>query len=307
MMHTCPTLKWTQTSGVKRPGRRNASPWRSSPMSLRNIMATNSSSQIETSFQLEVSTLAFGVHARIFVHHILLERADFYSCSYTVGAAVLCIFVSLCHSPPRTIPQPCECKDLMKQEVLDVENSWKAIREGGEHGHWTWEVHPLEVLSCQSWFGPPESRQIHMNELKWSSLRLLQMQSDEVTGEWGGQWFDLRCPVFLLWKWCQCVNNAWNNVLKIRQACEGGFLWNQNIVALLPFHWERLAGSWGNALTAENEVVLLLRSVIVRQKYEWQHKTGWDGSKLMCQNSGFLQVLHIRSIQIKILRKSSFK
>lgn len=133
-MRTCPTLKWTLTSGVKRPGRRNASPWRSSPMSLRNTMATNSSSQTETSSQLEVSTLTACVHARIFMHHILLVCADFCSSLYTVGAAVLCVFVSLRHSPPRTIPQPCECKDPMNQEVLDVENSWKGIRGGG--GAW---------------------------------------------------------------------------------------------------------------------------------------------------------------------------
>lgn len=75
----CPTPKWTLTSGVRRPGRRSASPWRSSQMSWRNITATNSSSQIETSSQQEVSAAtvcAVHVPEPIYIYiYVLLSRS----------------------------------------------------------------------------------------------------------------------------------------------------------------------------------------------------------------------------------------
>lgn len=54
MMHIFHTPKWTLISGARRPGRRSASPWKFYPMCWKNIMVTNSSSQIETSFQQAV-------------------------------------------------------------------------------------------------------------------------------------------------------------------------------------------------------------------------------------------------------------
>lgn len=111
-MRTCPTPKWTLTNGVRRRGRRSASHWRSSLMSWRNITATNYSSQTETSFQLEVSTVTVCVYMLV---HLQYVRATYcigvwghYSCLCTVVAAVFGIFVTLCVSPGRTTPQHCE-------------------------------------------------------------------------------------------------------------------------------------------------------------------------------------------------------
>lgn len=55
MTHICPTLKWSQNSGAKRPERRNALPWRSFLMFSRSIMGINSSFQTGIWFLLEVS------------------------------------------------------------------------------------------------------------------------------------------------------------------------------------------------------------------------------------------------------------
>lgn len=112
-MHTCPTPKWTLTSGVRRPGRRNVLPWRSSLMSWRNITATNSLSQIEILFQQEVSTVCV-IHAC--THMYVLECEGIYSCSYTVAAAVFGTFVTLCHSLARATPQQCEFKGLNERK-----------------------------------------------------------------------------------------------------------------------------------------------------------------------------------------------
>lgn len=95
MTRTCPTPKWTLTSGVRRPGRRNASPWRSSLMSWRNITATNSSSPTETSFQPEVRAVNVLIPD---CHH-----GD--GCSQILAARI----VSRCCSPSRARPQPADC------------------------------------------------------------------------------------------------------------------------------------------------------------------------------------------------------
>lgn len=57
---TCPTPRWTPTSGARRPGRRSVLPWRSSPTSSRSIMGINSSFQTGTWSPQEVSSLSRG-------------------------------------------------------------------------------------------------------------------------------------------------------------------------------------------------------------------------------------------------------
>lgn len=61
MTLTCPTPKWTLTSGARRPGRRSVLPWRSSPTSSRSIMGINSSFQTGTWSPQEVSSLSGSV------------------------------------------------------------------------------------------------------------------------------------------------------------------------------------------------------------------------------------------------------
>lgn len=95
MTRTCPTPKWTPTSGVRRPGRRNALPWRSSLMSWRNITATNSSSPTETSFQPEVRA----------VNVLISDCYHGDGCSQILAARI----VSHCCSPSRARPQPADC------------------------------------------------------------------------------------------------------------------------------------------------------------------------------------------------------
>lgn len=63
-MPICPTLKWTQTSGARRPERRSALPWKSSPTCWRSIMGINSSFQTGTWSPQEVSSLSHG-HVRL--------------------------------------------------------------------------------------------------------------------------------------------------------------------------------------------------------------------------------------------------
>lgn len=69
---TCPTPRWTLTSGVRRPERRNASPWRSSPTSWRSTTATNSSSPTETSSPPEVRAVDVLTPALFF--HLVVHR-----------------------------------------------------------------------------------------------------------------------------------------------------------------------------------------------------------------------------------------
>lgn len=57
---TCPTPRWTPTSGARRPERRSVLPWRSSPTSSRSIMGINSSFQTGTWSPQEVSSLSRG-------------------------------------------------------------------------------------------------------------------------------------------------------------------------------------------------------------------------------------------------------
>lgn len=60
MMLTCPTPKWTPTSGARKPERKSTLPWRSSLMSSRSIMGINSSFQTGTWSPQEVSSLSRG-------------------------------------------------------------------------------------------------------------------------------------------------------------------------------------------------------------------------------------------------------
>lgn len=56
-MHTCPTLKWIQTSGVRKPERRNVLRWRFCQTFWKSIMGINSSFLTGTWSQLEVSCI----------------------------------------------------------------------------------------------------------------------------------------------------------------------------------------------------------------------------------------------------------
>lgn len=60
MTLTCPTPKWTPTSGARKPERKSTLPWRSSLMSSRSIMGINSSFQTGTWSPQEVSSLSRG-------------------------------------------------------------------------------------------------------------------------------------------------------------------------------------------------------------------------------------------------------
>lgn len=82
-MLTCPTPKWTQTSGARRPERRSVSPWRSSQTFWRSIMGINSSFQTGIWSPQEVSSLSRG--------DVKLSNVLSLGVARIVGAVVTCI------------------------------------------------------------------------------------------------------------------------------------------------------------------------------------------------------------------------